>query len=447
MMESEKRVAVVTGASQGIGEALVKAYRQRGYRVVATARSIGPTSDPDILAVAGDISDVSTGERVIAEGMKRFGRIDTLVNNAGLFLAKPFTHYSEADYQAVMGVNVAGFFGITRPAIAQIGKAGRRPRGADHHDPGGTRRFARSVGAGLAVEGRPERCDAFPRDRIRKARHTRERRIARHHPHAHASAGEPRRPRCAPSGRTYGRGRRGRRRRGPARDAGHGRAGAAHRLRDQGVPDPLAYRRGAGRHRGQLANMGPDSWQWHMYDTVKGSDWLGDTDAMEYLAREAPKAVYELEHYGVPFSRTEEGKIYQRPFGGHTTRIRRRPAGAAHLRRRRPHRPRHPAHALRPVAEEQRGVLHRIFRARPDHGADGACTGVVAWKLDDGTIHVFNAKMVVLATGGYGRAYFSRPRPIPAPATAAAWWRAPACRCRTWSSCSSTRPASMARAA
>ena len=68
-----------------------------------------------------------------------------------------------------------------------------------------------------------------------------------------------------------------------------------------------------------LANMGPDNWQWHMYDTVKGSDWLGDTDAMEYLAREAPKAVYELEHYGVPFSRTEEGKIYQRPFGGHTT--------------------------------------------------------------------------------------------------------------------------------
>ena len=68
-----------------------------------------------------------------------------------------------------------------------------------------------------------------------------------------------------------------------------------------------------------LSNMGPDNWQWHMYDTVKGSDWLGDTDAMEYLAREAPKAVYELEHYGVPFSRTEEGKIYQRPFGGHTT--------------------------------------------------------------------------------------------------------------------------------
>ena len=87
------------------------------------------------------------------------------------------------------------------------------------------------------------------------------------------------------------------------------------------------------------------------------------------MVREAPAAVYELEHYGVPFSRTEEGKIYQRPFGGHMMNYRRRPAGAAHLRRRRPHRPRHPAHALRPVAEAQRAVLHRVFRARPDHGA------------------------------------------------------------------------------
>jgi succinate dehydrogenase / fumarate reductase flavoprotein subunit len=102
---------------------------------------------------------------------------------------------------------------------------------------------------------------------------------------------------------------------------GHGRTGVENGLRDQGFPDPVAHRCRAGRHRGQLGNMGPDSWQWHMYDTVKGSDWLGDTDAMEYLAREAPKAVYELEHYGVPFSRTEDGKIYQRPFGGHTTQF------------------------------------------------------------------------------------------------------------------------------
>ena len=93
--------------------------------------------------------------------------------------------------------------------------------------------------------------------------------------------------------------------------------------------------------------MGDDDWRWHMYDTVKGSDWLGDQDAIEYLCRNAPEAVYELEHFGVPFSRTEEGKIYQRPFGGMTTNfgegIAQRP------RRRRPHRPRHFAHALRPV--------------------------------------------------------------------------------------------------
>jgi succinate dehydrogenase / fumarate reductase, flavoprotein subunit len=116
-----------------------------------------------------------------------------------------------------------------------------------------------------------------------------------------------------------------------------------------------------------LGNMGPDHWQWHMYDTVKGSDWLGDTDAMEYLAREAPKAVYELEHYGVPFSRTEDGKDLPAPLRRPHHRVRRGPAGAAHLRRRRPHRPRDPAHALRPVAQAQGGVLHRALRARPDH--------------------------------------------------------------------------------
>ncbi|NVO21815.1 succinate dehydrogenase flavoprotein subunit [Donghicola mangrovi] len=156
-----------------------------------------------------------------------------------------------------------------------------------------------------------------------------------------------------------------------------------------------------------LGNMGPDSWQWHMYDTVKGSDWLGDTDAMEYLAREAPAAVYELEHYGVPFSRTEEGKIYQRPFGGHTTEFGEGPA------------------VQRTCAAADRtghAILHTLYGQSVKNNAefyieyfaldlimsdDGVCTGVVCWKLDDGTMHVFNAKMVVLATGGYGRAYFS----------------------------------------
>jgi succinate dehydrogenase / fumarate reductase flavoprotein subunit len=155
-----------------------------------------------------------------------------------------------------------------------------------------------------------------------------------------------------------------------------------------------------------LGNMGPDSWQWHMYDTVKGSDYLGDTDAMEYLAREAPKAVYELEHYGVPFSRTEEGTIYQRPFGGHTTEYGEGPpvqrtcaaadrTGHAIL------------HTLYGQSLKQKAEFYIEYFAIDLVMTDGACTGVVCWKLDDGTIHVFNAKTVVLATGGYGRAYFS----------------------------------------
>ncbi|MGQ0564695.1 MAG: succinate dehydrogenase flavoprotein subunit [Gemmobacter sp.] len=155
-----------------------------------------------------------------------------------------------------------------------------------------------------------------------------------------------------------------------------------------------------------LANMGPDNGQWHMYDTVKGSDWLGDTDAMEYLAREAPKAVYELEHYGVPFSRTEDGRIYQRPFGGHTTQFGEGP----------------PVQRTCAAADRTgHAILHTLYGQSLKHNAEfyieyfaldliisgGRCTGVVCWKLDDGTIHVFNAKMTVLATGGYGRAYFS----------------------------------------
>jgi succinate dehydrogenase / fumarate reductase flavoprotein subunit len=155
-----------------------------------------------------------------------------------------------------------------------------------------------------------------------------------------------------------------------------------------------------------LRNMGPDHWQWHLYDTVKGSDWLGDTDAMEYLAREAPAAVYELEHYGVPFSRTEEGKIYQRPFGGHMQNFGDGP----------------PVQRTCAAADRTgHAILHTLYGQSVKNNAqffieyfaldlimtDGVCTGVVAWNLDDGTIHRFAAKMVVLATGGYGRAYFS----------------------------------------
>jgi NAD(P)-dependent dehydrogenase (short-subunit alcohol dehydrogenase family) len=123
-MGTEQKVAVITGASQGIGAALVKAYRDRNYRVVATSRSIKPSNDDDVLAVPGDIADRKTAERAISQGMARFGRIDTLVNNAGIFIAKPFTRYTEADYAAILGVNIAGFFYITQLAIAEMEKQG-----------------------------------------------------------------------------------------------------------------------------------------------------------------------------------------------------------------------------------------------------------------------------------------------------------------------------------
>ena len=156
-----------------------------------------------------------------------------------------------------------------------------------------------------------------------------------------------------------------------------------------------------------LGNMGPDHWQWHMYDTIKGSDWLGDMDAMEYLSREAPKAVYELEHYGVPFSRTEKGEIYQRPFGGHTTEFGEGP----------------PVQRTCAAADRTgHAILHTLYGQSVKNNAEffieyfaldlimddeGTCTGIIAWKLDDGTLHRFRAKMVILATGGYGRSYFS----------------------------------------
>ena len=124
MVGIEQKVAVVTGASQGIGAALVKAYRDRNYRVVATARSIKSSSDANLLVVPGDIADWKTADRVISEGLACFGRIDTLVNNAGIFIAKPFTQYTEADYAAILGVNIAGFFRITQLAIAEMEKQG-----------------------------------------------------------------------------------------------------------------------------------------------------------------------------------------------------------------------------------------------------------------------------------------------------------------------------------
>lgn len=121
-MSTSNKVVVVTGASQGIGAGLVKGFRDRGYQVVATSRSVKPSSDPDILTVAGDIADPQTAERVIREAVARFGRIDTLVNNAGIFVAKPFTDYSKEDYAQVVATNMSGFFYITQLAIAEMEK-------------------------------------------------------------------------------------------------------------------------------------------------------------------------------------------------------------------------------------------------------------------------------------------------------------------------------------
>jgi NAD(P)-dependent dehydrogenase (short-subunit alcohol dehydrogenase family) len=123
-MSNERKVAIVTGASQGIGAELVKAYRDRNYRVVATSRSIKQGADPDILAVAGDIGDPATAERVVAEALARFGRVDTLVNNAGIFQAKPFTAYTADDFAAKVSTNLAGFFHITQRAAAAMLKQG-----------------------------------------------------------------------------------------------------------------------------------------------------------------------------------------------------------------------------------------------------------------------------------------------------------------------------------
>jgi NAD(P)-dependent dehydrogenase (short-subunit alcohol dehydrogenase family) len=123
-MNTQRKVAVITGASQGIGAALVKAFRDRDYRVVANSRSIEPSSDPDVITVPGDISDRSVAERIVQEAVSRFGRVDTLVNNAGVFIAKPFTAYTTEDYVNTLAVNLNGFFHITQFATAEMEKQG-----------------------------------------------------------------------------------------------------------------------------------------------------------------------------------------------------------------------------------------------------------------------------------------------------------------------------------
>ncbi|MCC8984451.1 SDR family NAD(P)-dependent oxidoreductase [Bradyrhizobium acaciae] len=123
-MGAEQKVAIVTGASQGLGEAIVRGYRDRNYRVVANSRSIKPSSDPDVLAVAGDIGDPEVAERIVKQALGRFGRIDTLVNNAGIFIAKPFTDHTDQDYASILATNLNGFFYITRRVAKEMVKQG-----------------------------------------------------------------------------------------------------------------------------------------------------------------------------------------------------------------------------------------------------------------------------------------------------------------------------------
>src|SRR5260370_8517098 len=126
-MGAEQKVVVITGASQGFGEALVKAYRDRNYRVVANSRSIKPSWDPDVLTVAGDVADPKTADRIVKEALARFGRIDTLINNAGIFIAKPFIDYTEEDYASILAINLGGFFRLTKRVAAEMLKQGSGP--------------------------------------------------------------------------------------------------------------------------------------------------------------------------------------------------------------------------------------------------------------------------------------------------------------------------------
>ena len=194
-----------------------------------------------------------------------------------------------------------------------------------------------------------------------------------------------------------------------------------------------------------LGNNSPDHWTWHMYDTVKGSDWLGDQDAIEYHGARGAAAVYELEHAGRAVQPQRRRHDLPAPVRRHMQNMGEGP----------------PVQRTCAAADRTgHAMLHALYQQSLKYDADffieyfaidlimedGDCVGVIALCLDDGSIHRFRAQAVVLATGGYGRSYFSAPARTPAPATAAGWCCAPACRCRTWSSSSSTRPASTAPA-
>jgi succinate dehydrogenase / fumarate reductase flavoprotein subunit len=193
-----------------------------------------------------------------------------------------------------------------------------------------------------------------------------------------------------------------------------------------------------------LGNQGPDDWRWHMYDTIKGSDWLGDQDAIEYLCRNAPAAVHELEHYGMPFSRADDGKIYQRPFGGHYTDYGKGPA----VRR-----------SCATADRTGHAMLHTLYGQSVRCGAEffveyfaldliiddeGRCLGLIALCLEEARCIASEPAKRSWRPAATAEPISGARAPIPAPGMAMLWYCVPACHCRTWSSCSSTRRASLA---
>ncbi len=201
MSEPDRKVAIITGGSQGIGAGLVAGYRRRGWAVVATSRTIKPAGDPAVLTIDGDVSEPVTTDRIISGALESFGRIDTLINNAGVFISKPFTDYTAADYAAVVGVNLTGFFRLTQRAIAEMLKRGSghvvniTTTLADYASSGTPSVLTSLTKGGLASATR------VPGHRVRLPRHPGQRGLARHHPDAGASAGKLRRarPAAAPS--------------------------------------------------------------------------------------------------------------------------------------------------------------------------------------------------------------------------------------------------------
>ena len=189
MNETGQKVAIITGGSQGIGAGLVAAYRRQGWAVVATARTMKPAEDPDVLTVDGDISDPATADRIVGGALERFGRIDTLINNAGVFISKPFTDYTAEDYALIVGVNLTGFFWLTQRVIAEMlkGDGGHvvniTTTLADTRTPA-------ALGPDLADQGRPRRGHQVAGGRVRLPRHPGQRRLAGHHPDADAPGGE-----------------------------------------------------------------------------------------------------------------------------------------------------------------------------------------------------------------------------------------------------------------